>query len=235
MAADFRKETGYKLNVRTVGKSLEITTEGVSAHGANPSLGLNAISILFKFLGELNFVNEDVNDFIDFYNKHIGFELDGESFGCKMSDEPSGGLTLNVGLLKADTKAASLTINVRYPVTRKSEDIYSAIKPVMNKYNLGILKHKHQDPIYMEPDSPMIKTLMEVYQKHTGDKESKPLVIGGGTYARSCEGIVAFGAAFPDDEDRMHQKDECIDLDKLVLMTKIYADTIVKLCELGGI
>ena len=67
----FREETGYKIHAKGIGKSLEITTTGISAHGAKPEAGLNAISIMMEFMGRLNFVNEDHNYFIDFYNRYI--------------------------------------------------------------------------------------------------------------------------------------------------------------------
>lgn len=228
-AAAFRQETGFALHTRGVGKSLEITAEGISAHGATPEAGLNAISILMAFLGKLNFVSDDLNVFIDFYNRYIGFELNGEAMGCGFRDEPSGQLTLNVGLVEYHKEAVTLTINVRYPVTIDGEQVYAGIMPLVNQYDMGIIKEKAQEPIYMDPDSPMIKTLMEVYQENTGDYASKPLVIGGGTYARAAKNIVAFGALFPGEPDLMHQKDERVSIDNFMTMTKIYADAIYKL------
>ena len=65
--AQFKKETGYQISGKGIGKNFELTTLGISAHGARPESGLNAISILMKFLGELSLANEDVRDFIDFY------------------------------------------------------------------------------------------------------------------------------------------------------------------------
>ncbi|MEG1470263.1 MAG: dipeptidase PepV [Anaerovoracaceae bacterium] len=227
----YRSDTGSKINVKGIGKSLEITTQGIAAHGANPQRGLNAISVMMDFLSHLNFVNDDINDFIDLYNKYIGFNTNGVNLGCGFCDEPSGELTLNVGIIDLIPEAATLTINVRYPVTCTDTQIYDGIMPVINKYNLGIIKLKHKPPIYMAPDSPMIKALMSIYQKHTGDTVSKPQVIGGGTYARATPNIVAFGGAFPGDEDLMHQKNECIEIDKLMTMTKIYADTIYTLSQ----
>lgn len=231
LAAAYREETGYKIGVKGVGKSLEITSDGKSAHGATPEAGLNAISIMMDFLGRLNFSNDDVNDFIQFYNTYIGFDLNGEQIGCGFCDEPSGKLTLNVGLVSYDRESITLTINVRYPVTYTDEQVFAAITPLINKYDLGIIKGRAQAPIFMNPESPMIKTLMEVYQQNTGDYESKPLVIGGGTYARAAKNIVAFGGMFPGDPDLMHQKDERLSIEKLMKMTKIYADAIYKLSQ----
>lgn len=231
MAAEYRRNTNHKINIKGVGKSLEVTAQGVSAHGANPQLGENAISIMMDFLGKLNFANDDINDFIQFYNEYIGFYVNGEKIGCEFEDEPSGKLTLNVGLVDFTKDAITITINVRYPVTMTGEMIYDGILPVINKYDLGIIKGKDQPPIYMEPDSPMIKTLMEIYRNHTGDTETPPKVIGGGTYARAAKNIVAFGGAFPGDQDLMHQRNEKISIENFIKMTNIYGEAIYKLSQ----
>ena len=230
-AAQYRNETQYKVNVKGVGKSLEITAKGISSHGARPESGLNAISIMMEFLGRLHFANEDVNDFIAFYNEHIGFELDGKSLGCSLTDEVSGGVVLNTGLIEMDGEAGILTINIRYPVTMTEDDVYNAMMPIINKYNFGIVKGKNHKPIYFPKDAGMIKTLMDIYRKHTGDSESEPIVIGGGTYARAADNLVAFGALFPGQEDVAHKKNEYIEIDKMVLMAKIYAEAIYELSK----
>jgi len=64
-----------------------------------------------------------------------------------------------------------------------------------------------------------------------GDKESKPVIIGGGTYARATKGIVAFGMTFPGEEELAHQKDEFVVIDNLMKAAKIYADAIYKLTK----
>ena len=109
----------------TSGKSLEITASGISSHGARPEKGLNAISVIMGFLGKLNIINEDMSDFIDFYNNHIGFDLHGERIGCDLSDEVSGKLIFNVGMIHLDQEVARLTVNIRYPLTLGEETVYS--------------------------------------------------------------------------------------------------------------
>lgn len=228
-AAAFRDETGYKLTVKGAGKSLEISAAGLSAHGARPHTGLNAISIIMAFLKKLTFVNDDVNDFIDFYNNHIGFELDGKSLGIGFSDNESGDLILNVGKIALEKEAIVLTINVRYPVTFTDTQVYDAMLPVVNKFNMGIVKEKTQEPIFIPEDSHMLKTLMDVYREHTGDTERKPLVIGGGTYARAVKNVIAFGPSFPGEREVAHQKNEFAEISKLIIAAKIYADAIYRL------
>ena len=228
-AAAFRQQHQVKLKCRGIGKSLEITAEGVSAHGAKPEQGENALSILMDFLGNLNFASDDINELIEFYNTYIGYELDGQSLGCGFSDEPSGKLVLNVGMAAVSTQAASFTINVRYPVTSSDEAVYESIMPVLDRYNLGIVKEKHEEPIYIPEDDPMIATLMDIYKRQTGDENSRPLVIGGGTYARAMKHVIAFGARFPGEPELGHQKNECLAVESLVAMAKIYAEAVFRL------
>ncbi len=227
----YRKETGYKLASKGIGKSLEITVSGVSSHGARPEKGLNAISIMMDFLGKLDIINEDIGDFIDFYNTHIGFNLHGEQIGCGLSDEISGLLIFNVGMIHLDQEVAKLTVNIRYPVTLNEEVVYSGMMPNLDKYNLGVVKVNHQASIYVPLEDPLIQTLMDVYRKHTGDAESQALVIGGGTYARSMENAVAFGMTFPGEPELAHQKNEYVLIESLMKATKIFADSIYELTK----
>ena len=231
MVANARKNKGWKINCKGVGKSFEISVEGVSAHGAHPERGVNAISILMEFLGGINFLNDGVADFVSFYNSRIGYDLKGEKIGCHMSDDISGDLVFNVGMIDVDKKTAKLTINVRYPVTCEAEDVYAGLEAAMTEYDLGVVKGKHQWPLHVSDDSALVKTLMDIYAKHTGDTESKPLVIGGGTYARAMDNIVAFGARFPNETELGHQKNERISIDNLMKLAKIYAEAAYELSK----
>lgn len=221
----------YKIKTRIRGKSMEVLAEGISAHGAHPEKGQNAISILMKFLGNFKFSNDDINEFIKFYNDKIGMNLHGENIGCSLKDDISGNLIFNVGEIKVDTKTAGLTINIRYPVTLKGEEVYQGLRSETDAYEFGIVKKHEQLPIYLEVDHPLVRTLMEVYQKHTGDEESKPIVIGGGTYARAFDNAVAFGPTFKGQPSVEHQKNEYISIDNLFRATQIYTDAIYELVK----
>ena len=231
LVEELAQNRGWKLATKGVGKSLEITAEGVSAHGSKPEDGHNAISMMMEVLGHLNFINDDVMEFIKFYNEHIGFEFHGEHAGCAFEDEQSGKLVWNTGMIDLDQKSVSLTINVRYPVTCDDEQVYRGIMTVIDRYDCGIVKGRHEPPIYIPADDPMVTKLMEIYRHHTGDEDSEPMVIGGGTYARAMDNIVAFGARFPGNPDMAHQKNEKISIDDLLLLSKIYAEAI---CERAG-
>ncbi|MBR5741712.1 MAG: tRNA (adenosine(37)-N6)-threonylcarbamoyltransferase complex ATPase subunit type 1 TsaE, partial [Firmicutes bacterium] len=225
-------ETGYTLKSRLRGKSLEITAIGKAAHAAIPQAGLNAISILMRFLGRIeDWNNEDVRDFITFYNTHIAMETDGRSMGCAVSDGIVGPLTFNVGLLKGDPKAARISVNCRCPVAFTDEDLYAAITPVAEKWDLGIVKESYKKALYVPKESEFIQTLMACYREFTGDNESQPMAMGGATYARTLPNAVAFGARFPGDPSLAHQANEYTLEESLMRAAHIYAEAIVRLAE----
>ncbi len=225
------REQGYKIKTRGVGKSFEIIANGISSHGAHPEKGENAISILMNFIKDITFNNEGVNEFIEFYNKCIGFELDGESLGIGLEDEISGKAVVNIGMIDMDLKSVRLTVNVRFPVSYDDEVLYRALAIEVSKYNIGVVKKKYQKPIYIDEKDPFIEILMDVYKRVTGDRLAKPQVIGGGTYARAIDNFVAFGATFPGENEVAHQKDEYINIDSMMKATQIYAESIYELCK----
>ncbi len=227
----FNNENDHRISTRMRGKSLEIYAKGISAHGAHPERGLNAISVLLKFLGSIHFSNEEHNEFIEFYNKKIGMAIHGEDIGCNFKDDISGGLIFNVGKIKVDEKTAGLTINIRYPVTMNGEKVYEGIRTVTDAYDFGIVKMGEQNPIHLPVDHPVVQTLMKVYQKHTNDMKSKPIVIGGGTYARAIKNAVAFGPVFVGQPSVEHQKDEYMEVDLLMRASKIFAEAIYELAK----
>lgn len=222
---------GWEISCKGVGRSLEISVRGRSAHGAKPEQGINAITILMDFLGRLSLLNDGATDFIDFYNSRIGGDLHGERIGCAFEDEDSGKLVFNVGKIDMDKNSAKLTVNVRYPVSGNGDDVYAGIMEILDEYGYGIVKIREQLPINIDADSELVTVLMDIYRRHTGDTESEPLVIGGGTYARAMDNIVAFGARFPGGPELGHQKNEKISVEDMMLLTRIYAEAIYELAK----
>jgi succinyl-diaminopimelate desuccinylase len=76
----------------------------------------------------------------------------------------------------------------------------------------------------------MVVKMMEAYREETGDASAEPIVIGGGTYAKAFNNILAFGAEFPDDEATMHQANEKLSIESFMKMARIYARAIESLC-----
>ena len=226
----FVGNNNYKLSAVVNINLVIIKSIGESAHGSLPELGKNAIMQLIHFLGTLDLGKNDVSEFVEFLNKNIGMETHGESFGVCLEDENSGKLSFNVGTISMDRKSATITLNLRYPVTNKLEDMMNPFNNRINGTGIRVEKFVHQEPLYFSPDNPIIKALQKVYTEQTGE-EAKLVSIGGGTYAKEMPNTVAFGPMFPGEPDTIHKNNEYITIDNLIKNAKIYAHALYELAK----
>ena len=93
-------------------------------------------------------------------------------------------------------------------------------------------RHEFSKGYNIPDDAPLVKTLMGVYRKRTGDKTSKPVKMGGGTYARHLPNAVSFGPEGYMCGSECHVANEYIGIDQLIFNAQIIADAIIALaCE----
>ncbi len=228
----FLEKTNYPVTMEKDENQLKIIAKGISAHGSTPEKGKNAISYLMAFLGELMNGECDICEFIHIYNERIGFKHHGEGIGCGFEDDISGKLNFNPGMIKGDEKEIKLTINVRYPIKSSSKEVYDGIRNNLLGTGINLIEGKGDSkPLYVPKNNFLVDKLMKVYKEETGDMDSEPITIGGGTYARAMENAVAFGPAFPGQKDVAHQKDEYISIEDLIKITKIYARALYELAK----
>ncbi|MCF6461633.1 dipeptidase PepV [Clostridium sp. Cult3] len=229
---DFIERTKYPLSMVKDKNRVKIIAKGVSAHGSTPEKGENAISYLMSFLGEILDGECDVCEFVNMYNGKIAFKHHGEGIGCGLEDDVSGKLNFNPGMIRLSNEEIKLTINVRYPIKSSSEEVYSGIRNNLKGTGIQLIEGKEDTkPLYVPKDNFLVKKLMDVYREQTGDKDSEPIAIGGGTYARAMENAVAFGPVFPGQKEVAHQKDEFISIEHLMKITRIYAHALYELAK----
>jgi len=227
---NFIKDTDYKLSAVVNTNMIIIKSTGEAAHGSTPEFGKNAIMQLLQFLGTIKLDSNDASELIEFLNENIGTQTHGESFGVCLEDKISGKLSFNVGVINMDKNSATITLNLRYPVTNKLEDMMTPFNEKIKGTGLRVEKFVHQEPLYFPPDSPIIKTLQKVYTEQTGEKATL-VSIGGGTYAKEMPNIVAFGPMFPGEPDTIHKQNEYITIDNLIKNAKIYAHALYELAK----
>ncbi len=216
MVADYAKaET-------VTGKLVE--EHGVSAHGSMPEDGVNAIAKVMEQL-------VDESDFAKFYMEKIGYTTDGSRISCQYSDQASGPLTFNVGTIRTENSRIVMEVDIRYPVSIQPEEIVVALEGELHPVGGSVAVQSQKNPVFLDRDSKVIQALMGAYQQVTGQMEP-PIVIGGGTYARAMDNIVAFGPVFPGHPCTEHQKNEGISLEDLYAAEEIYYQALNNLLEL---
>lgn len=206
---------------------IKINAVGKAAHASHPKLGENAITKLFMYLNNIE-KSEYINKLID----EGFFELESPGYlgGVFLTDE-SGVLTSNIGRVNFENGKLSFYTNLRVPVNTNFDTITLKCEELKSKIQ-GLsygLEHA-QNSLYVDKDSYLVKTLTNIFNEETNSNE-EPLAIGGGTYARAFKNFVSFGMTMPGEEDLCHQANENIDIDTLMLSTKIYARAIAELAK----
>lgn len=214
--------------VKEGGKTI-LTAAGKSAHGSTPELGVNAISSLLQVIKDIKFGGSFQN-VLDFLASCIGTETNGTSLGIFSHDEETGDTTVNLGVIKCDEQKAYFTLDVRYPKSTDSEHCVQPIQKQLEAYGLSYEVEEHS-LLYVPQDSELVKKLMDVYAAQTGDHETKPIAIGGGTYAKSFQNMVAYGPVFPGETEVIHQPNEYAVVDNLVKAVQIMGAAMYELAQ----
>lgn len=211
---------------------LNVTATGVSAHASTPHLGTSAIMVLTDALMQLDALAE-IRSELQILNNWAS-NTTGKYLGIEGSEEITGALTSNLGILTFNGTTASATFSIRHPVTWTGADIRSRIESYIVPLGYKLtLWDDYSNPLYVPLDSPLISTLLEVYRAETGDM-SEPATMGGGTYAKVLKCGVAFGPNFPGFPDNAHQAEEYWTVEDLIKATKIYAKALARLGMQGG-
>ena len=211
----------------TVEDTIKLTLKGKAAHGSTPQYGINGATKLAEFLSTLGLDNNGKN-FVDYIVEKLANDPFGEKLGIDYSDDEMGEATYNYGILDYDLekKVGIVSTDCRHPM---KFDLVARLNGVKVD-NVDIEVTSTKEAHYVPKDDELVTTLMDVYRKHTGDTKNDAFVLGGGTYARCLKKGVAFGLLFPGKEDTMHQANEYLEVEDLLLATAIYAEGIYKLC-----
>ena len=215
------KYSRKEASIQTKDDVTVVTFNGLSAHGSMPELGVNAgmmaLSALAKYTKDPNLIRL----------VRALEPLDGSGYNCGGKSKEMGKNSSNVGLISYEEGVLKITVNFRYVDTCNEKDLIALIKSVFKPSKVEILGA--MPLLYYPKDSVLIKTLMKSYQDETGDLESKPLAIGGGTYAKEADNVVAFGMQFPGWDSAMHAIAERTKKEDLFKAMSIYARAIVDL------
>lgn len=205
----------------------KLVVQGKAGHGSMPWVGVNAATWLSKAMCE-NDVHHPITDFLA-KDVHLDFSLS-NVFG-DITDE-TGALTQNLGIINIKSGTSTASFNFRVPVFTEPKQIFiPTLTDYLENLNISTEVVAIEDSVYVPKESDLIKKIMKVYQEVTGDLESKPIAIGGGTYAKSMPNVVAFGAEFDIEESTMHAYNEYVWIEDLKKMLEIYTKAIVLLTE----
>jgi succinyl-diaminopimelate desuccinylase len=220
------------IDVQLDADSLVVLAKGKGAHGATPEQGDNAAVKLARALTESGavpgFAVTDADWLADVARRGAP---DGSTVGIGGSDDVTGPLTCNLGVVTLENGEVRATFNVRYPATWDGEETLAKFAASVGETGWRVAEQHHTPPLYVPQDAEPVRTLLRVYREHTGD-QSAPHTMGGRTYATTVAPVgVAFGAAMPGDPEVAHQADERFAVERLIQCAKIYGHALYELAN----
>ncbi|HKM02642.1 MAG TPA: Sapep family Mn(2+)-dependent dipeptidase [Bacilli bacterium] len=214
------KEMKLKFTYKNVGNEAHITVFGKSAHGSMPELGFNAGLAALEALGS-HYSLGFLSNIAESYKDTKGRNLDAYYYSDLLGES-----SYNIGLMNYKNGVLEFTTNFRHP---ENVDISTHLNNVAAMTDMEVSAKSSSLPLLFDPKSPFIQKLLNVYQLETGDLDSKPMAIGGGTYAKECPNTVAFGSAFKGRDGSIHQANEYVLLTDIYAQMHIYAHAIYAL------
>lgn len=199
---------------------------GKASHAMVPQKGLNASFILFEFLNEVC-----PSTLSSFFVNYLTFDPYGKKLGYDIDDEEMHELTSNVGIVKIQDRHVLIGVDCRVPLESHRSVIEKCIKKAALEGHLEAKLLSFGGYHYVDPNSFLVRTLMNVYREVTKDDSAEPMTIGGGTYAKFIDHAVAFGPLLPGREDVCHIANEYMGIEDFLNAIVIYSKAIYELTK----
>ena len=224
LAEEMKAETGISFGFEGSFPVFRITAQGEGAHASTPQEGKNAATALLLLITRLPFAACRQMEVIRSLTELIPHgDTEGKALGVAMADELSGALTLAFDILEITDSRMHGIFDSRTPICGNEDNVLKPVTEKMAERGITVLTKEMLPPHHVDGNSPFVKTLLGAYEEYTGRK-GECVSMGGGTYVHDLKNGVAFGAALPETDNRMHGADEFAVIDELLLSAKIFAD-----------
>jgi succinyl-diaminopimelate desuccinylase len=208
-----------------------IRSEGVSAHASTPHKGRNAAVQLIEYLADTLPEEDGALPRMRALADGSRMATDGSGLSIACRDAVSGALTFNLGKIAFDGRRLTLTYDIRHPVTLDIDETLKKMEQSLGALGFTMAPAVPRAGLYLPASHPLVATLTRVYTQCTG-RRSRPVAIGGGTYARTLPCAVAFGPIFPGQPENAHMADEYARVGDLLSAARIFAHAMLELGNL---
>jgi predicted dipeptidase len=225
---------GFQTECSIAGDRLTLRAYGHAAHsGVNIEGGRNALVHLARIVeGELP--AGGASDLLAFA-RLAGVDIYGTGLGLTRSDPVWGRYAVNVAQVRRGNPFSQdassqnqlvLVINLRRIPPMTASDSQQYLERIVADFNqrtgAELLPggYFQDEPLAFNPESKLVKRLLEDYRQVMGRSE-RPAISGGGTYAKRLPHSIAFGMWLPGKPYPGHDANEKISLADLHLGTRI--------------
>ncbi|MNZ45940.1 Beta-Ala-Xaa dipeptidase [compost metagenome] len=239
---DYAKQNGgnFGVTAKVVGKDVQLTVTGVSAHSSEPESGVNPVARMLDFIhsldGKVALKHNQITDAARYAADNWGLDYLGGKLGVGFSDAFMGPLTTSLTYVGMDDKAFKLAVNLRVPVGKSPEVLkrelsdklaaWSKQSKVTVAFDTSIA-----EPMYRNPEGEWVKALLAVASENLG-MEKKFGTSAGATSVHELPNGVQFGLAMPDVKYTGHNDNEFKTVEQFMLDLQIVTEMMGRIGQM---
>jgi len=223
----YSEKTGAKISMTEAGGRITITAEGEASHASKPERGNNAQTALIEMLTAMPFADSKGFENLKALNRLFPHgDIHGTAFGIDMSDEKTGRLTVNFGVLRFTEYELTGTFDSRTPSCADDVDIVDMTRTALEREGFEVTFQRIKKCHHTPEETPFVQKLLRLYEEYTGNP-GHCTSMGGLTYVHDIPGGVAFGVGMPGEDNRAHGANEYINKEQLILSAKMFTQAII--------
>ncbi|MGN8343160.1 dipeptidase [Pseudomonas sp. SMV71] len=240
--SEYAKDNGGDFQVATqvVGKDVQLTFTGVSAHSSEPESGVNPVARMLVFIngldGKVALKHNHITDAARYAADNWGLDYLGKKLGIGFSDDFMGPLTASLTYVGMDEKTFKLAVNLRVPVGKTTEALKTEIADKLavwsKKSKVAVaFDYSLDEPMYRNPEGEWVKALLAVATENLG-MEHKYGTSAGATSVHDLPNGVQFGLAMPDVKYTGHNDNEFKTVEQFLLDLQIVTEMMGRVGQL---
>lgn len=184
-------------------EGVRVAASGRSGHAAFPERTLNAILVLADTLSRVAALSEPDRAAARVLATTLATPF-GDGSGIATSDEVSGPLTQNGGLVEPVPGGLALALDIRYPVTSDGADLTRRLGELAATWGGRVLEVRDAPPFHLPEQNALVQLLQTTFNQVL-ETEARPFAMGGGTHARHLPRSLTFGPGFGRNTDLVAQ------------------------------
>ncbi len=240
--ADYAKRNGgnFEVSAKVVGKNVELTVTGVSAHSSEPESGVNPVARMLDLIhsldGNVALKHNHITDAARYAADNWGLDYLGGKLGVGFSDAFMGPLTTSLTFVGMDDKTFKLAVNLRVPKGESPEVLKAKIADKIAAWSkkthvAATFDYSIAEPMYRNPEGEWVKALLAVSTENLG-MEHKFGSSAGATSVHELPNGVQFGLARPEVKYTGHTDNEFKTVDQFLLDLQIVTEMMGRIGQL---
>lgn len=230
----------FQVSAKVVGKQVQLTVTGVSAHSSEPESGVNPVARMLELIhsvdGKIALKHNHITDAARYADDNWGLDYLGGKLGVGFADDFMGPLTTSLTFVDLDDKSFKLAVNLRVPKGQSPEKLKAQIADKLSawdkktKVNVNFT-YSIAEPMYRNPEGEWVKALLAVATENLGMKHAFG-TSAGATSVHELPNGVQFGLARPEEKYTGHTDNEFKTVEQFLLDLQIVTEMMARVGQL---